>query len=79
MLYSQLGYLTLLQAYVRGGEIRDTTTCLPSCLILVVLKVMPTDPTKRAPGHALKRVDEELRHRELKIQGELITLRPLVS
>lgn len=40
---------------------------------------MPTDPAKRAPGHALQKVDEELRHRELKIQGELITLRPLVS
>lgn len=42
-------------------------------------EVMPIDPAKRAPSHALRRVDEELRHRELKIQGELITLRPLVS
>ena len=40
---------------------------------------MPSDPTRRAPQPALVRVERELRHRELKIQAELIALRPLVA
>lgn len=40
---------------------------------------MPSDPSRRAPDAALKRVDEEMRHRELKLQAELIGLRPLVQ
>ncbi|KAL5492777.1 hypothetical protein ACEPAI_4224 [Sanghuangporus weigelae] len=59
MLFSQLSYLTLLQAFVRG--------------------VMPTDPSRRAPDAAISRVIQELRHRELKLQAELISLRPLVN
>ena len=40
---------------------------------------MPSDPSRRAPDAALVRVERELRHRELKIQAELIALRPLVA
>jgi len=59
LLFSQLSYMTLLQAYARAA--------------------MPNDPSRRAPDAALKRVDEEMKHRELKLQAELIGLRPLVQ
>ena len=39
---------------------------------------MPTDLTRRAPEAAIFRVIQELRHREFKLQSELISLRPLV-
>ncbi|TDL26998.1 hypothetical protein BD410DRAFT_783138 [Rickenella mellea] len=58
MLFGQLSYATLLQAYGRAA--------------------MPTE-TDRAPDVALRRVERELRHRELKLQAELIDLRPLVA
>lgn len=40
---------------------------------------MPTNPVRRAPEAAISRVIQELRHRELKLQAELISLRPLVK
>lgn len=41
--------------------------------------MLPPDPSRRAPQVAIVRVAEELRHRELKIQAELIALRPVVG
>ncbi|TDL22448.1 hypothetical protein BD410DRAFT_748734 [Rickenella mellea] len=58
MLFAQLSYATLLQAYGRAA--------------------MPTEGD-RAPDAALRRVERELKHRELKLQAELIDLRPLVA
>ena len=40
---------------------------------------MPSDGSPRAPDAALARVERELQHRELKIQSELIALRPVVA
>ena len=42
-------------------------------------QAMPSDPSRRVPDAALVRVERELRHREMKIQAELISLRPLVA
>ena len=46
---------------------------------MYVYIVLPPDPKRRAPEAAIVRVAEELRHRELKIQAELIALRPVVG
>ena len=48
-------------------------------LLIIPSIVMPTNPARRAPEAAISRVIQELRHRELKLQAELISLRPLVK
>ena len=47
-------------------------------LICFPALAMPCETSRRAPQAALVRVERELRHRELKMQAELIDLRPLV-
>ncbi|CCO31114.1 hypothetical protein BN14_05148 [Rhizoctonia solani AG-1 IB] len=58
IVYSLLGYNTILQAYVRA--------------------TMPADPAFRAPQAALERVEHDLRHREMKLQTQLIEVMPLL-
>jgi hypothetical protein len=40
---------------------------------------IPADPQLRADHAALRRVEKELRHRELKIQADIIGLAPLMQ
>ena len=40
---------------------------------------MPSEPGSQIPEVALVRVENELRRRELRLQAELISLRPLVQ
>ncbi|KAG8888779.1 hypothetical protein FRB98_006791 [Tulasnella sp. 332] len=56
--YSNLAYLTLLQAFVRA--------------------VVPANPDHHVPDAAVLRVHKELKKRELKIQGDIIGMMPLI-
>ncbi|CAE6534018.1 unnamed protein product [Rhizoctonia solani] len=58
IVYSLLGYNTVLQAYVRA--------------------TMPADSAFHAPRAALERVEHDLRHREMKLQTQLIEVMPLL-
>jgi hypothetical protein len=58
LVYSNLAYNTILQAYVRA--------------------VLPADPKHRGKPVALRRIERELKHREAKMQAQIIELSPLV-
>jgi hypothetical protein len=59
LVYSNLAYSTILQAYVRA--------------------VMPADPEQRGTPAVLKRVERELKHREAKIQTQVIEIGTLMA
>ncbi|CCA70282.1 hypothetical protein PIIN_04221 [Serendipita indica DSM 11827] len=59
LVYSNLAYNTILQAYVRA--------------------VLPADPKQRAKPVVLKRIERELKHREAKMQAQIIEVSPLMA
>ncbi|KAL5513531.1 hypothetical protein ACEPAH_3930 [Sanghuangporus vaninii] len=85
-----LGLVAVFQLFILRNPARRTlrkrigTMLFSQLSYLTLLQsfvrgVMPTDPSRRAPDAAISRVIQELRHRELKLQAELISLRPLVN
>jgi len=59
LVYSNLAYNTILQAYVRA--------------------VMPADPKQRGKPAVLKRIERELKHREAKMQIQIIEIGSLMA
>ena len=59
LVYSNLAYNTILQAYVRA--------------------VLPVDPKQRGKPAVLKRIERELKHRETKMQVQIIEIGPLMA
>jgi hypothetical protein len=58
LVYANLAYNTILQAYVRS--------------------VLPADPKHQGKPMVLERIQRELRHREAKMQAQIISLGPLL-
>lgn len=59
LVYANLAYNTILQAYVRA--------------------VLSADPTHRCSPSVLKRIERELKHREVKMQMKILELSPLIA
>lgn len=59
LVYANLAYNTILQAYVRA--------------------VLPADSKYRCKPSVLKRVERELKHRESKMQNQILELSPLIA
>lgn len=58
LVYANLAYNTILQAYVRA--------------------VMPADLKYRAKPTVIRRIERELKHREAKMQAQILEMSPLV-
>lgn len=41
--------------------------------------MIPVDPTHKVPRSVIARVHKELKRREIKIQGEIISIMPLLT
>jgi hypothetical protein len=59
LVYCNLAYNTILQAYVRA--------------------ILPADPKQRGKPAVLKRIERELKHREAKIQMQIIEIGTLMA
>ncbi|KAG8869598.1 hypothetical protein FRC20_001182 [Serendipita sp. 405] len=59
LVYANLAYNTILQAYVRA--------------------VLPADPKQRGRPVILRRIERELKHREAKMQMQIIEITPLMA